>query len=69
MSQLEREDMREDYADLVELAKICGRHSREANTRGVAAELWKLARDYQQRAAQLNGGTLPDIGEPPSVID
>ena len=52
MSQLEREDMREDYADLVELAKICGRHSREANTRGVAAELWKLARDYQQRAAR-----------------
>jgi hypothetical protein len=60
--------MHQDYADLLEMAKICARHAREVSGKGVASELWKLARDYQERAAQLDGGTLPDIGEPPSTI-
>jgi hypothetical protein len=29
----------------------------------VAAELRHMAKEYQQRAAGLNGGKLPDIGE------
>jgi hypothetical protein len=31
----------------------------------VARELWRLAQDYQVKAAALAGGELPDIGDPP----
>jgi hypothetical protein len=49
------------YEDLLELARICARNARlPGTTRAVAAELWKMAKDYQARAAQLNGGNLPD---------
>jgi hypothetical protein len=45
----------------VELAKICMRQARETKSRSVAAELRGMAKDYQKRAAELNGGKLPDI--------
>jgi hypothetical protein len=55
------------YADFVELARICARNSYNAS-KDVSVELWKMAREYQQEAAKLNGGLSPDIGKPPPWI-
>jgi hypothetical protein len=49
------------YEDLVELAKICMRQARDTKSRQVAAELRRMAKDYQKRAAELNSGKLPDL--------
>lgn len=49
------------YEDLVELAKICWRQAREAKSRTVAAELRRMSKEYQKRAAALHGGKLPKI--------
>lgn len=54
--------------DLEELAKVCAAQARLTQSRDVAASLWKMARDYQERAAKLDGGKLPDIGEPPDLL-
>jgi hypothetical protein len=54
------------YKDLVELANICARHSRDATNKDVAAVLWKMAEDYQSEAMKLDRGKSPDIGEPPA---
>lgn len=51
------------YEDLAELARICMRQARETKSRAVAAELRRMAKDYQRRAADLEGGKLPDSGE------
>jgi hypothetical protein len=57
------------YNDLVELARICAKNSYAANTKEVAAELWKMAREYQERAAKLDSGKLPDIGKLPPWLE
>jgi len=49
------------YVDLVELAKICLGQARKTRSRKVAAELRRMAKDYQKRAAELNSGKLPQI--------
>jgi hypothetical protein len=49
------------YTDLVELAKICARQARASSKRDVARELRRLAKEYQKKAADLDGGVLPDI--------
>jgi hypothetical protein len=51
------------YTDLLELAKICARQARASANPEVAQELRRLAREYQKKAADLEGGILPDIGE------
>ena len=51
------------YDDLVELARICMRNARENASHGVREELRPVAKGYQVRAAQLDGGKFPDIGE------
>ena len=54
------------YAQLVELAKVCAFNARATLDRRTADELWKMAFEYQLRAAQLDNGRLPEIlGEPP----
>ena len=55
--------MQTSYADLVELAKICIVQARASTAHDVAAELRRMAKEYQRRAAQMEGGKLPDIGE------
>ena len=56
------------YDDLAELARICARNARKAiRSEVVAAELWKMATEYQVRAAQLDSGQMPDIGSPPEM--
>jgi hypothetical protein len=47
------------YDDLVELAEICLRQARAAKSRAVAAELRRMAKEYQKRAAELNSGDWP----------
>ena len=55
------DDAMPTYSDMVELAKICARQARAASNPEVAQELRRLARDYQKRAADLDGGVQPDI--------
>ena len=58
------------YKEVVELAKQCALNARLAITKEAAAELWKMAEEYQEEAAKLDGGRKPDIGElPPSLKD
>jgi len=53
------------YDDLAELARLCALNARLASSKEVAAELWAMAHEYQQEAAKLDGGPLPDIGTLP----
>ena len=51
------------YKDMVELAKICARQARACSNPEVAQELRRLAKEYQKRAAHLDDGISPDIGQ------
>ena len=51
------------YDELVKLARICILQARETTNPLVSAELIRMANIYQQRAAELDNGKLPDIGE------
>ncbi len=51
------------YDDFVELARICLRNARKTKSSEVREELSRVAKGYQVRAAQLDGGKFPDIGE------
>jgi hypothetical protein len=53
------------YDDLVQLARQCAKQARSTENRLVTQELWRMARGYQRRAADLREGELPDIGLPP----
>lgn len=50
------------YDELVELARMCWREAHRSRD-DVARELRRMARQYQQQAATLDGGKLPDIGD------
>jgi hypothetical protein len=54
----------ERYDDYVQYARDCMRHAGTATTKEVAAELERIAREYQEKAALLAGGELPDIMSP-----
>ena len=56
-------DTMQTYDVLVELARICLEQSRESKNPFVSAELKHVAKGYQLRAAAMNNGKLPDIGE------
>ena len=56
------------YAELVELARMCAFNARATLDPRVAAELWKMALEYQEKAARLDGGRKPDIGPPPEFL-
>jgi hypothetical protein len=56
------------YDDLAELARICARYARKATgSKVVAAELWRMATEYQARAAQVDSGKMLDIGSSPEL--
>jgi hypothetical protein len=62
MGQLiERWGAMEAYDDLVQYARDCMRYARTASCKEVAEELERVAREYQERAAKLDGGKIPDI--------
>ena len=62
-----REDNKLSYDDLIKLARLCAFHAQAASNREVAKELWKMAREYQEKAAKLNSGKVPDIEKPADV--
>ena len=47
--------------ELVDLARICAQELRRVTRKDVAAELWRMALNFQSMAVQLNGGDLHDI--------
>jgi hypothetical protein len=51
------------YDDLVELARICMKNARETASTVVGEELRRVAKGYQVRAALLDSGKFPNIGE------
>ena len=52
-----------EHEDLAELAKICMAQARATQSPEVAEALRRMARDYRQRAARLDSGTPPEMGE------
>lgn len=50
------------YDELVELARMCWREAHRSRD-DVARELSRMARHYQEQAAKLDSGRLPDIGD------
>jgi hypothetical protein len=56
------------YKELVDLAITCAKQTRITTSKDVARELWRMALGYQQQAAHLDGGKLPDIGEKPAHL-
>lgn len=49
------------YEELVELARICWRQAHLTQSEEVARHLHKMAQQFQQEAAKLDGGKLPDL--------
>ncbi|GEM_PF-4184619 len=56
------------HAELVELAQLCAFNARTTLDPRVAQELWRMALEYQERAAQADSGKRPDIGLPPEIL-
>ena len=55
------------YSVLVELARICAGQAHLIADREVARELWRMALEYQYKAASHDNGKLPDVGLPISM--
>jgi len=51
------------YDELVEFARMCVHQAGITMARDVASELRRMAKEYQKRAADLDGGKMPDIGD------
>jgi hypothetical protein len=57
----------ENYKQAVELAIMCASNARSSMSRPVAAGLWRMAKEYQEKAARLDCKHI-DIGEPPRSL-
>jgi hypothetical protein len=57
-----------DYDDFIAMALLCAKNARSAQTKEVAVQLWKMACEYQEKAAKLDFGKMPDIGGPPACL-
>jgi hypothetical protein len=55
--------VRETYGEFMRLARMYSYQARRVDTPGFAAGLRDKADEYQRKAAQLDGGKLPDIDE------
>src|SRR5262249_26604125 len=53
----------ENYEDIVALARICLKQSRQNPNSEIGCELVRLAKEYQRKAADMDEGKIPDIGE------
>jgi hypothetical protein len=58
----------ENYKQAAELAIMCAYNARSSMSRPVAAELWRMAKEYQAKAAKFNCKRRVDIGEPPQSL-
>ena len=56
------------YKELLELAVTCAKQAHITTSKDVAHELWRMTVGYQQQAAHLDSGKLPDIGEKPAYL-
>ena len=56
------------YKELLDLATSCAKSARATTSEQVAYSMWQMALEYQQEAAKLDGGKLPDIGHPPTIL-
>jgi hypothetical protein len=56
------------YKELVDLAVSYADTARLTTSPEIAYQLWLTAMDYQEKAAKLNDGKLPEIGDPPIVV-
>jgi hypothetical protein len=54
------------FDDLLQLARICRRQADAAASESVADELRRMADEYLRRAADLNGGIIPELGSDPA---
>jgi hypothetical protein len=59
----EVEGAMQTYETLVELACICLKQALAAENQNVRVELMHMAKGYQLRAAVMNNGKFPEIGE------
>jgi hypothetical protein len=57
-----------DYDDCVARARMCANNAHLAESKEAAAQLWRMAREYQEKAAKLDGGKSPDIGKRPAGL-
>ena len=56
------------YNELVDLATSYAKTARLTTSPELACQLWWTAVEYQENAAKLNDGKLPNIGDPPIVF-
>jgi hypothetical protein len=56
------------YQELRDLAISCANSTRLTTSPEVASQLWRMAIDYQEKAAKLNNSKLPNIGDPPIMV-
>jgi hypothetical protein len=54
--------------ELIELARLCAKQARLTTAKDVATVLWRIAQEYQEKAAKLDRRNLPDLGPPPEVL-
>jgi hypothetical protein len=54
--------------EVATLARFCANQARLASNKNLAEEMWRLALEYQQEAAALDSGLLPEIGKKPAKI-
>jgi hypothetical protein len=50
--------------ECVDLARMCWRQAHLTTSPEVAAHFRKMEHQYQQQAAMMDGGRLPEIGDP-----
>jgi hypothetical protein len=56
------------HAHTVQLAQLCALNARNIADSRAAEELWKMALEYQEKAATMNSGRKPEIGPPPDHL-
>lgn len=50
------------YDEAIELAKLCAVNARIAIGKDIAALLWRMALEFQDKAAGLDGGKAIEVG-------
>jgi hypothetical protein len=53
--------MLKTYEEFAQFARLCWKQAKLANTNDVAQTLRRMAMQYQQAAARLDSGKLPDL--------
>lgn len=54
--------------EMIEIARICARQARLSTDHETAAELRRMALNYQSRVADLSRGNIPDVDQDENEI-